>query len=277
MKKLPPREVRMKNMPWRCFKFGDPNHFIGDSPKRPQRDQKSFDGGSWSDSEEEEEVKKDEICLMAYESSESSRKFTDLAADTSYYSRPIRRIQDFDESKDHCLTLKNTPYPHQRYAIYNTLVNEEEPTGFSSIRRIHQEDTRYPCLHYLDNHEGLKTYMPYPGASICRIQANLIHIEMDDANITMEEYISLEEEKARRRGKVYNWETATYAMVYNDALTSKSDSSTKPVEIPHRIDEFDLKTKTSLFKCDEEKQNILYFNDLFTFNIIHPDDLKSDK
>ncbi|GJT52307.1 retrovirus-related pol polyprotein from transposon TNT 1-94 [Tanacetum coccineum] len=30
---------------------------------------------------------------------------------------------------------------------------------------------------------------------------------MDDPNITMEEYISLEEEKARRRGKVYNWET----------------------------------------------------------------------
>ncbi|GJX50234.1 hypothetical protein Tco_0277079 [Tanacetum coccineum] len=68
----------------------------------------------------------------------SSRKFTDLTANTPYYSRPIRRIQDFDESKDHCLTLKNTSYPHQRYAVYNTLVNEEEPTGFTSIRRIHQ-------------------------------------------------------------------------------------------------------------------------------------------
>ncbi|GJW31037.1 hypothetical protein Tco_0047912 [Tanacetum coccineum] len=33
---------------------------------------------------------------------------------------------------------------------------------------------------------------------------------MDNPNITMEEYIRLEEEKARRRGKVYNWETATY-------------------------------------------------------------------
>ncbi|GKE11993.1 hypothetical protein Tco_1415544, partial [Tanacetum coccineum] len=34
---------------------------------------------------------------------------------------------------------------------------------------------------------------------------------MDDPNITMEEYIRLEEEKAHRRGKVYNCETATYA------------------------------------------------------------------
>ncbi|GJR94051.1 hypothetical protein Tco_0266225 [Tanacetum coccineum] len=67
------------------------------------------------------------------------------------------------------------------------------------------------------------------------------------------------------------------AIVYNDALTSKSESSTEPVEIPHHIDEFDLKTETSLSKCDEEEHNVLYFNDLFHFNIIYPDDSKSDK
>nr|GEX30641.1 hypothetical protein CTI12_AA199580 [Tanacetum cinerariifolium] len=67
------------------------------------------------------------------------------------------------------------------------------------------------------------------------------------------------------------------AIFYNDALKSKSDSSTKPVEISHRIDEFDLKIETSLSECDEEEQNIVYFNDLFPFNIIYPDDLKSDK
>nr|GFD47023.1 hypothetical protein [Tanacetum cinerariifolium] len=64
---------------------------------------------------------------------------------------------------------------------------------------------------------------------------------MDDLNITMKEYIRLEEEKTHRHGKVYNWETATYgkiwydedvhdlrsvetkfsAIFYNDALTSK--------------------------------------------------------
>ncbi|GJU63240.1 hypothetical protein Tco_1245075 [Tanacetum coccineum] len=221
---------------------------------------------------------------------------------------------------------------------------------------------------------------------------------MEDPNITMEEYIRLEEEKVHRRGKVYNWETATYgkfwydedvhdlkfvetefpaiifndelssektisreptvsslnnneidfrisfdesddedytvifekysfsykiiyvddlktdsgndnekenmpsfpspeptvsyfddldflkyfenefpAIDYNDALTSKSDSSNEPVEIHHHIDEFDLKTKTSLSECDEEEQNVLYFNDLFPFNIFYPHDLESDK
>ncbi|GJT94733.1 hypothetical protein Tco_1090251 [Tanacetum coccineum] len=39
---------------------------------------------------------------------------------------------------------------------------------------------------------------------------------MDDPSITMAEYIRLEEEKARRRGKVFNWETATYGKIWYD-------------------------------------------------------------
>ncbi|GJR68436.1 hypothetical protein Tco_0014501 [Tanacetum coccineum] len=220
---------------------------------------------------------------------------------------------------------------------------------------------------------------------------------MDNPNITMEEYIRLEEEKARRRGKVYNWETATYgkiwdnedvhdlgsietefpaivfndtltseaahsceptvsslnndeidfrisfdesddedctvifdkksfsykiipvndlktdlendndkvnmpllsspkptvsyfndldyfndfeneflAIIYNDALTSKSDLLTEPILNPQHIDEFNLKDETSLSECDEEEQNVLNFNDLFPFNVIYPDELKTD-
>ncbi|GJU69994.1 hypothetical protein Tco_1256253 [Tanacetum coccineum] len=67
------------------------------------------------------------------------------------------------------------------------------------------------------------------------------------------------------------------AIVYNDALTSKSDFLTEPTLSPQHIDEFDLKDETSLSKYNEVEQNILYFNDLFPFNIIYPDDLKSDK
>ncbi|GJT86010.1 hypothetical protein Tco_1067727, partial [Tanacetum coccineum] len=39
---------------------------------------------------------------------------------------------------------------------------------------------------------------------------------MDDPNITMEEYIRLEEEKARKRGKVFNWETAKFGKIWYD-------------------------------------------------------------
>ncbi|GKC38025.1 hypothetical protein Tco_1050409 [Tanacetum coccineum] len=186
----------------------------------------------------------------------------------------------------------------------------------------------------------------------------------------MEEYIMLEEEKSCRHGKVYNWETATYAIVFNDTLTSeaalscddeidfrisfdKSDDEdrtvifdknsfsykiisindlkmdsendndkvnmpllpspeptvsyfddldyfkdfekefpaivyndaqtsklnflTEPTLSPQHIDEFNLKDETSLSECDEEEQNVLNFNDLFSFNVVYPNDLKSDK
>ncbi|GKB05722.1 hypothetical protein Tco_0833917 [Tanacetum coccineum] len=66
------------------------------------------------------------------------------------------------------------------------------------------------------------------------------------------------------------------AIFYNDALTSKSELLTEPTTSPRHIDEFDLKDETSLYKCDEEEQNVLYFNDLFPFNVIYPDDLKLD-
>ncbi|GKC54149.1 hypothetical protein Tco_1076894 [Tanacetum coccineum] len=39
---------------------------------------------------------------------------------------------------------------------------------------------------------------------------------MDDPNITMEEYVRLGEEKARKRGKVFNWETAKYGQIWYD-------------------------------------------------------------
>ncbi|GKF41526.1 hypothetical protein Tco_0124868, partial [Tanacetum coccineum] len=221
---------------------------------------------------------------------------------------------------------------------------------------------------------------------------------MDDPNMTMEEYIKLEEEKARRRGRVFNWQTATYgkiridddlhdlssveaefpaivindafapqdalqcksqvstpfndeidfrisfdesddedctvifdkksfsykiisvnnlktdsennndkvnmpfllspeptvgyfddldyfkdfeneflAIIYNDSLTSKLDFLTEPTVSPQHIDEYNLKYETSLSECDEEEQNVLNFNDLFPFNVIYPNDSKSDK
>nr|GEY98299.1 RNA-directed DNA polymerase, eukaryota [Tanacetum cinerariifolium] len=66
------------------------------------------------------------------------------------------------------------------------------------------------------------------------------------------------------------------AIIYNDAQTSKSDLLTEPVLSPQHIDKFDLKEETSLSEHDEEEQNVLCFNDLFPFNVIYPDELKSD-
>ncbi|GKE79689.1 hypothetical protein Tco_1545809, partial [Tanacetum coccineum] len=132
---------------------------------------------------------------------------------------------------------------------------------------------------------------------------------MDDPNITMEEYIRLEEEKAHKHGKVYNWETATYgkiwcdedvhdlrsvetefpAIIFNDALTFEVTLLCEPTVSPLNDNQIDFrisfdksddedytKNETSLAEYDGEEQNVIYFNDLFPFTVIYPDDL-SDK
>ncbi|GJW50844.1 hypothetical protein Tco_0092195 [Tanacetum coccineum] len=63
------------------------------------------------------------------------------------------------------------------------------------------------------------------------------------------------------------------AIIYNDGLTSKPDLEIKPLVSSERINKFNLNGETSLSEYD--KENVLHFNDLF--NIIHPDDLKSEK
>ncbi|GJW31244.1 hypothetical protein Tco_0051276 [Tanacetum coccineum] len=66
-----------------------------------------------------------------------------------------------------------------------------------------------------------------------------------------------------------NFEKEFPAITYNDALTSKLDLS-EPIVSPQHIDEFD---ETLLSECDGEEQNVIYFNDLFPFNVIYPNDL----
>ncbi|GJX72320.1 zf-CCHC domain-containing protein [Tanacetum coccineum] len=60
----------------RCFKCGDPNHFINDCPKHSFGDQKALVVGCWRDSGDDS--KKEEICLMA--------QSNDVQSDTPYYS-----------------------------------------------------------------------------------------------------------------------------------------------------------------------------------------------
>ncbi|GJU49654.1 hypothetical protein Tco_1219209, partial [Tanacetum coccineum] len=117
---------------------------------------------------------------------------------------------------------------------------------------------------------------------------------MDDPNITMEEYIRLEEEKARRRGKVYNWKIATYgkiwydedvhdlrsietefpAIVFNDALTSKVTLSCEPTVSPLNDNQIDF--RISFDESDDEDYTVIYDKNSFSYKIIYVDDLKAD-
>nr|GEV41888.1 zf-CCHC domain-containing protein/UBN2 domain-containing protein [Tanacetum cinerariifolium] len=57
----------------KCFRYGDPNHLIGECTKPPKdKNQRAFIRGSWSDrGEEDDEKVKEEMCLVAQASSEA--------------------------------------------------------------------------------------------------------------------------------------------------------------------------------------------------------------
>ncbi|GJR78516.1 hypothetical protein Tco_0149301 [Tanacetum coccineum] len=94
---------------------------------------------------------------------------------------------------------------------------------------------------------------------------------MDDPNITMEEYIRLEEEKAQRHGRTFNWQSATYGkieycedednrftnfrteyptIVFDDTLTSDAALSCEPTVTPLNKNESDF--KISFDESDDE-------------------------
>nr|GEY02653.1 zf-CCHC domain-containing protein/DUF4219 domain-containing protein/UBN2 domain-containing protein [Tanacetum cinerariifolium]GEY03348.1 zf-CCHC domain-containing protein/DUF4219 domain-containing protein/UBN2 domain-containing protein [Tanacetum cinerariifolium] len=70
------------------FRCGDPNRLIGECPK-PLKDknQRAFVGGSWSDSEEDDEKVKDDTCFVAQASNEVCSK-------SSYFSYENSSIND---------------------------------------------------------------------------------------------------------------------------------------------------------------------------------------
>ncbi|GJX23414.1 hypothetical protein Tco_0227859 [Tanacetum coccineum] len=117
---------------------------------------------------------------------------------------------------------------------------------------------------------------------------------MDDPNITMEEYIRLEEEKARKCGKVFNWETAKYgkiwydedvhnlrsvetefpAIVFNDTLTSESALSCEPTVSP--LNDNKIEFRISFDESDDEDYTVIYDKNSFSYKKISTNDLKMD-
>ncbi|GKE27567.1 hypothetical protein Tco_1442951, partial [Tanacetum coccineum] len=116
---------------------------------------------------------------------------------------------------------------------------------------------------------------------------------MDDPNITMEEYIRLEEEKARRHGKVYNWETATYGrirdddevhnlrsvetefptIVFDDTFTSQAALSCEPTVSPLNDKKIDF--RISFDESDDEDYTVIFDKNSFSYKLVSVDNLKT--
>ncbi|GJW15604.1 retrovirus-related pol polyprotein from transposon TNT 1-94 [Tanacetum coccineum] len=81
----------------KCFKCRDPNHLVGECPKLSRyQNQKAFVGGSWSDSDEDEEEKtNDEKCLMANSLNEHPNVTIPLLPDFGGVTDGIRAKKEF--------------------------------------------------------------------------------------------------------------------------------------------------------------------------------------
>ncbi|GJS43738.1 hypothetical protein Tco_0568781 [Tanacetum coccineum] len=83
------------------FKCGDPNHLVGECPKLSRyQNQKAFVGGSWSDSDEDEDEKtNDEKCLMAKASNE-------VLSETEYFSDDQSSLDENDLDSEYSRLCK---------------------------------------------------------------------------------------------------------------------------------------------------------------------------
>ncbi|GKC91312.1 hypothetical protein Tco_1151961, partial [Tanacetum coccineum] len=117
---------------------------------------------------------------------------------------------------------------------------------------------------------------------------------MEDANLTVEEYIELEAEKARRRGQMFNWKTITYgkvryheniryfkdfetnfrAIVFDDALETDHKISFEPTVSPLEDNEIDF--RISFDESDDEDYTFIYDKNSFSCKLILVDKLKMD-
>ncbi|GKF94485.1 hypothetical protein Tco_0284185, partial [Tanacetum coccineum] len=111
---------------------------------------------------------------------------------------------------------------------------------------------------------------------------------MDNPNITMEEYIMLEE-----LGKVFNWETAKYGRIWydkdnhelrsvenefpaialDDSLTSGETLSCEPT-VSYLNNEIDF--RISFDGSNDEDYTVIYDKNSFSYKIISVNDLKTD-
>ncbi|GJZ33615.1 zf-CCHC domain-containing protein [Tanacetum coccineum] len=103
----------------KCFRYGDPNHLIGECPKPPKdKNQRAFVRGSWSDSGDEKV--KDKTCLLAHASSEvcsessyfsdENSSIDDITLDNEYDKLCKMSLKIITKNKKLKATRKNYPY-----------------------------------------------------------------------------------------------------------------------------------------------------------------------
>ncbi|GKA10807.1 zf-CCHC domain-containing protein [Tanacetum coccineum] len=128
------------------FKCGDPNHLIRECPKLSRNyNQRSFVGGSWSDSDEDEEERtKDEKCLMAKTSNE-------VLSETEFFSDDHSSLDEKELDSEYNRLCKVINMPRaivddtSRTKSYIPKVSKIP--GFSPLLAQFYKPIENPCIH----------------------------------------------------------------------------------------------------------------------------------
>ncbi|GKA02634.1 hypothetical protein Tco_0675415 [Tanacetum coccineum] len=158
----------------KCFKYGDPNHLIGECQKLSRNyNQRAFVGGSWSDSgEDEKERTKVEKCLMAKTSNE-------VLSETEFFSDDHSSLDEKDLDSEYNRLCKIStpistpttylnslkPLDYQQYDIptaseqNDDLLFERQTELLNQTQEIHKElrgDFKSFCARLYEESTGKK-------------------------------------------------------------------------------------------------------------------------
>ncbi|GKE08660.1 hypothetical protein Tco_1412211 [Tanacetum coccineum] len=76
---------------------------------------------------------------------------------------------------------------------------------------------------------------------------------------------------------IFDKKSFSYRIIFVNDLKTDLENDDNKVNMPLFPSPKPTVNETSLSECEEEEQNVLNFNDLFPFNVICPNDSKSDK
>ncbi|GJU41208.1 hypothetical protein Tco_1194165 [Tanacetum coccineum] len=191
---------------------------------------------------------------------------------------PIRRMMEYCEDEDDCFTNFESEFP--AIILDNTIMSREALSWEPTVSPLNDNEFDFRISFDESDDEDYTVIYDENSFSFKIISANDLKTdsENDNEKVNMPSFSLPESEVSYFNDLDFfkDFENEFPTIVYNDALTSKSDFLTEPIVSPQHIDEFNLKDETSLSECNEEGQNVLYINNLFPFNLIYPDDLKSD-
>ncbi|GJS25739.1 hypothetical protein Tco_0486359 [Tanacetum coccineum] len=283
-----------------CYNYGKKNHFIDNCPKSKRI--KAFVGGAWSDSDDNE-PQNDVTCLVAFDSqkvlskpssSNNDLNIIDLQKENEVImDDPNITMEEYIRLEEEKARRRGKVYNWET-AIYGKIWCNED------VHDLRYIETEFPSIVFDDAFTSEVMHSYEPKVSLLnnnKIDFRISFNESDDEDYTvifdknsfsykvifandLKTDLKCDEEDFdffKDLDLFKDFENEFAAIVYNDALASKSDFLTEPIVSPDHIDEFDFKSETSLSECDKEEQNVLYFKDLFSFNVIYPEDSKSNK